>query len=144
MRDLPWGPWWVVAGAALPSLASGLWVVSRWWLERADRNQVDLSTRGERLAREVEERRITLSHEQAELFDRMRAELLRCQARLVEVERDRDRGWDLARFWNQRTHEFRHAALNAQAMVTGFCDRENLEVPRWPEMTVVMLEEPRQ
>lgn len=112
-------------------------------MERAERTQVDAVIREERLAREVEERRVALSHEQGELFDRVRAELIRYQARLIDVERDRDRGWDLARYWNQRAHELRHAGLNAQAMVAVFCDRENLEVPQWPDMAVVMLEEPR-
>jgi hypothetical protein len=143
MTDALAGPWWVVAGAALPSLASGLWVFSRWWLERADRNQVDAVIREERLAREVEERRVALSHEHTELFERVKTELLRCQSRLHQVERDRDRAWDLARYWNQRAHDLRHAALNAQAIVAGFCARESLDLPEWPDTTVTTLEEPR-
>lgn len=143
MADGVAGPWWVVAGAALPSLASGLWVVSRWWIERSDRNQIDVATREERLARQIEDRRVALSHEQAELFDQVRTELLRCQSRLLEVERARDRGWDLARYWNQRAYELRHAGLNAQAIAAGFCNREKLELPVWPDMTVTTLEEPR-
>jgi predicted Holliday junction resolvase-like endonuclease len=99
--------------------------------------------REERLVREVEARRAALSHEQAELFTQMKNELLRCQSRLLEVERDRDRGWDLARHWNQRAHELRHAALTAQSMVATFCAHENLAPPSWPDMSVTNLEDPR-
>jgi hypothetical protein len=138
----PGSPWWVVAVAALPSLASGSWVMSRWWLDRADRKRAHALTREERLVREVEARRAALSREQAALFDRIRAELVRCQTRLAEMERDRDRGWDLARHWHRRSHQLRHAGLNAQTIVAGLCERENLAVPEWPDMSVAMLEEP--
>ena len=72
----------------------------------------------------------------------MRAELLRTQARLKELERDRDRGWDLARWWNRRAHDLRHAGLNAQAMVVALCAREEKLVPPWPNMDVPSLEDP--
>ena len=137
------GPWWVVAAAALPSTASGLWVVWRWWLERADRQSAGASSREERLAREVEAQRAALSRDQSELFDRIRAELVRCQTRMGEVEHDRARAWDLARYWHQRSHELRHAGTNAQAMVAGLCAREEIAVPEWPDMAVVGLEDPK-
>jgi hypothetical protein len=73
----------------------------------------------------------------------MRAELARCQVRNLELERDRDRGWDLARWWNRRAHELRHAGLNAQTMVAGLCAREELPVPAWPDMVVPGLEDPK-
>ena len=142
MAEVAGGPWWVVAAAALPSMASGVWVVSRWWVDRADRHAEDATSREERVAREMELQRTALSRDQAELFDRIRAELVRCQCRLLEVERDRDRAWDLARHWHQRAHELRHAGLNAQTMVAGFCAREELDIPEWPDMTVPAIEEP--
>lgn len=142
MAEAAGGPWWVVAAAALPSMASGVWVVSRWWVDRADRHADDATSREERLAREVESQRAALSREQAELFDRIRVELVRCQTRLVEVERDRDWAWDLARHWHRRSHELKHAGLDAQAIVVGLCAREEVEVPEWPDMTVSALEEP--
>lgn len=143
MSDATGGPWWVVAAAAVPSTASGVWVIWRWWAERADRHSEGATSREERLAREVEAQRAALSREQAELFDRIRNELVRCHTRMREVEQDRDRGWDLARYWHQRSHELRHAGLNAQTIVAGLCAREELPVPAWPEMAVVGLEEPR-
>ena len=143
MNDLSNSAWWVVVAGALPSAASGAWVLWRWHMDRADRRTEGQWTREERLARELEAQRAALSKEQADLFDRLRAELSRCQARLGELERDRDRGWDLARFWNRRSHELRHAGLNAQTIVAGLCAREELPVPNWPDMTVPGLEEPR-
>lgn len=143
MTELANSPWWVVAAAALPSTASGVWVFWRWWAERVDKLQDTTVTREQSWARELEAQRAALSRDQAELFDRLRTELARIQSRLAELEQDRDRAWDLARWWNQRAHELRHAGLNAQAMVTGFCSREGIDSPAWPEMTVPGLEEPK-
>lgn len=143
MSEVAGGPWWVVAAAAVPSTASGMWVIWRWWVERTDRHVDGEVSRGERRAIEMEAQRSALSREQAELFDRLRNECVRCQTRLTEVERDRDRGWDLARLWNRRAHELRHAGLNAQSIVAGLCAREELPEPEWPDMTVAGLEEPR-
>ncbi len=136
-------PWWVVVLATIPSVASGLWVVWRWWVERSDRHADGFQLNEDRVAKDVEARRTALSREQGELFDRVRSELIRCQARLGEVERDRDRGWDLARYWHRRAHELRHAGLNAQSIVTGLCAREELPVPDWPNMSVLGLEDPK-
>lgn len=143
MADLAASPWWVVLAGAVPSMASGVWVVWRWTAERAERRERGVETREQRLAQELDAQRAALSREQAELFDRMRAELARCQLRNLELERDRDRGWDLARWWHTRAHELRHAGLNAQTMVAGLCAREELSVPAWPDMTLPALEEPR-
>ena len=135
-------PWWVVAAAAVPSAASGLWIFWRWWVERGDKRSAESLTREQGLLRELDAQRVALGREHADLFDRVRAELLRTQARLQEVERDRDRAWDLARWWNRRAHELRHAGLNAQTMVAGLCAREDVPVPAWPPMALPGLEEP--
>ena len=135
-------PWWVVAAAAIPSAASGLWVFWRWVVERDDRRATETLTREQALMRDLDLQRTALGREHADLFDRMRAELLRTQARLQEVERDRDRGWDLARWWNRRAHELRHAGLNAQFMVAGLCLRLGEPPPSWPDMLVPGLEDP--
>lgn len=143
MADLAGSPWWVVSAAVLPSAASGLWVFWRWWVERGDKLSEGALSREQATLRDLETQRAALSREQAELFDRLRTELARTQLRLDELEQDRDRGWDLARWWNHRAHELRHAGLNAQAMVAGFCAREGVEAPEWPEMSVPGLEDPK-
>ena len=130
-------------GGALTCSVCGAWVALRWWADRRERRETAVMTREERLARDLDAQRAALSKEHADLFDRMRTELVRCQTRLVELERDRDRGWDLARWWHRRAHELRHAGLNAQTIVAGLCAREDLPVPTWPNMTVPGLEEPK-
>lgn len=136
-------PWWVVLAAAVPSAASGAWVVWRWWADRGDARAVQAATRDQALMRELETQRVALSREHADLFDRMRAELQRCQARLAEVERDRDRGWDLARWWNRRAHELRHAGVNAQAAAQNLAFDAGHPQPSWPDMTIPGLEDPK-
>ena len=144
MSDLGIGPWWIALAGGVPSVASGLFVFWRWWVERGDKRHDTALTREERLAHELDAQRAALSREQAELFDRVRAELARVQARNVELERDRDRGWDLARWWNRRAHELRHAGLNAQTMVMGLIVRDpSLPAPTWPDMAVPGLEDPK-
>ncbi len=143
MLNLASGPWWVILTAAAPSVASGAWVFWRWWLERGDKIQEGVLTREQAFLRDLEAQRLALSREQADLFERIRTELARTQIRLGELERDRDRGWDLARWWNQRAHELRHAGLNAQTMVAGFCAREGVDPPDWPDMGVPGLEDPK-
>lgn len=144
VQDLATSPWWVVAAGAIPSLASSLWVFWRWSAERRDKRHEGDLTREQRLTQEMDAQRTALSREQAELFDRMRAEVARVQARNLELERDRDRGWDLARYWNRRAHELRHAALNAQTMVMGLIARDpSLAAPTWPDMTILGLEDPK-
>ena len=143
LAELARGPWWVVATAAAPSLASALWVIWRWWFERGDKLHETVAAREQTLLRDLESQRVALSREQAELFERLRTEIERIRHRLLEVEADRDHAWDLARWWNQRAHDMRHAALNAQTMVIGFCSREGVEPPTWPETDLPGLEEPK-
>lgn len=143
MIDLTNSPWWVVTAAAAPGTASGFWVFWRWWVERRDRLHEGALSREQVLLRDLEAQRAALCREQADLFDRLRTELARTHARLAEVEQSCDRGWDLARWWNQRAHDLRHAALNAQAMVAGFCSHEGVDVPLWPDMELPGLEEPK-
>lgn len=136
-------PWWVALAAAVPSAASGAWVMWRWWADRSDARAIQQTIRDQALMRDLETQRATLSREHTDLFDRTRAELLRCHARLQEVERDRDRGWDLARWWNRRAHELRYAGVNAQAAAQNLALNGGHPLPAWPDMTIPGLEDPK-
>ena len=56
-----------------------------------------------------------------------------------ETSRDRDRGWDLARYWNRRAHAARHAALNARQVAEGYARRLEAPPPDWSEHPSVVL-----
>ncbi|MFL6709251.1 MAG: hypothetical protein ACJ8HI_13695 [Massilia sp.] len=105
MTDPTASPWWVVAMASLPSIASGFWVSWRWWVERGDKLHDGTLTREERIQRDLDDQRMQLSKRDAEWFDRLRIELARTEEKLKETEADRDRGWALARYWHRYTHE---------------------------------------
>ena len=134
------GPWWVVVMAALPSAASGAWIAYRWWVDRQDRRegaQVTAAlTREERIQRDLETQRAALSADQARVFDQMRAELARLRPLLEETEYDRDRGWELCRWWNRRAHELRHAGINAQQIASNLAMAAGHDLPAWPDMTI--------
>lgn len=139
MEAQPSGPWWVVVMAALPSVASGAWIAYRWWVDRQDRResaQVMVTlTREERDRRDLETQRAALSADQARVFDQLRAELARLRPLLEETEYDRDRGWELCRWWNRRAHELRHAGVNAQTMAQNLAMAAGQDPPVWPDMT---------
>lgn len=142
MFELVPSPWWIVSLASAPSLSSAIWVVGRWWVERSDKRTEGETTREQTLIRDLEQQRAALSREQTDLFSSLRDEYWRIQQRLIEIERDRDRAWDLARWWNSRAHDLRYAGTHAQAMVEGFCSRDGLEPPAWPNMDLPNFEEP--
>lgn len=136
------GPWWVAVAAAVPSVASGTWVVWRWWADRGDKKVVETLTYQERVQRDLDTQRTAMSADQQRMVDALRVELSRFQVRNAELERDRDRGWDLARWWNRRAHEMRHAATNAQSAASNLAASQRLEAPTWPDMTLPGLETP--
>ena len=60
MTDLASGPWWVVTVASAPSVASGLWVLWRWWIERGDKLPESISTHEQTLFRDIEAQRVAI------------------------------------------------------------------------------------
>jgi hypothetical protein len=97
--------WWAAAVGILPGAGSFAWVGWRWWLDRADKRQDASLSREERLQHELETQRAALSKEQAELFDRLRAELGRAEAGRAEAERQAERWGCLARWWHRYAHD---------------------------------------
>ena len=147
-------PWWVVIAAAVPSGASGVWVVWQWWAGRSDKKTEVTLTREERLMRDMDARVQTAAKIDADLIAQGRTEItrliMRCEAferQRDALEADRDRGWDLARWWNRRAHELRHAGVNAQQvaqrLAVSSCPMPGGQpLPPWPDMTIPGLEEP--
>jgi hypothetical protein len=152
-QDPNGNPWWLVLIASVPSAGGGVWVFWRWWLERSDKRdekRVDAAlTREERLMKEMDARASVLSKENADLLDRVKAELGRLQTRCADLEKqrdaleaDRDRGWDLARWWNKRAHEMRHACANAQTVAQNLLIASGKEPATWPDMSLPNFEDP--
>jgi hypothetical protein len=154
MDDQSSGFWrifsFILGMASVPGFVSGIFVFLRWIGSRRDRNKEIATAREMQLMVEMDARAATLSREHAEFLERLKGEILRLQARLRELEdkcnlvsRDRDRGWELARWWNARAHVLRHDALNAQQSATHLARERNLPEPTWPDMTLPDLEDPK-
>jgi len=144
---------WVVLIAAVPSIAAGIWVFWKFWIERADRRAGKVAdvtlTREERIMKEMDLRAATLSKENADLFDRAKAELLRAQTRCADLERDRDRleqnierGWNLARYWFRKAYDLLHEMRDARQMFDAVASKGAATPREWREITFPAFEEP--
>lgn len=142
MADQAGSPWWVVLAAAVPSAASGLWVFWRWWVERGDKRHETTLSREERLMRDLDLQRQGAAKDAAEIFARTKAELDRLYARVLEIERerdrleaDRDRGWNLARRWCDIAYDLAGKVRSAQSVADGLWRDaprgSRLEPPKW-------------
>lgn len=135
--------WWVLLLGGLPGLVSGAFVAIRWWSERGDKRDVDVLSHQERMSRDMEAQRATLSKDASELFDRYRAETDRLQLRNAQLEKDRDRGWDLCRYWFRFAETLVHSTRNAQAVASGLANQAGIPPPVWPDLTMPSMEEPK-
>ena len=86
--------------------------------------------------------RAALSAEQRETFERVEAERDRAVANArmerdlrIDVERDRNRGWNLARYYHSQARSMLHALGNARQMVMGLLPPQ-AEPPKWVEFEV--------
>lgn len=103
MNDPTW--WQVVAIPALIAAIPGLIKFWQWWGSREDRKHDREMSREERRDKEMDNRQAALSKQQSDWFTDLRAENSVLRTRCVELDRDRNRGWDLARYWHGRAHE---------------------------------------
>src|SRR5881397_1551193 len=102
-----------------PSAMAGLWAYWQWRAKRHDDRETRDLTRDERRARELDQQQASFGVEQSKWFGDLRAENRELRAELTETRKDRDRGWDLARWWHGAAHDvlrqfrnLRHDALN--------------------------------
>jgi hypothetical protein len=97
--------WWRFAWG--PVLAAGLvWLASTWKVSAESRASRDLR-----------------------LDARQDRELARLDAENEELQKDRDRGWDLARWWWSNCHELRHAANHRIMSLGGGANHALPELP---------------
>ncbi len=100
-----WG-WIAAAGALLAPLGAA---VANWWRHKDDKEkrEGDWRERGNQT-----------------LFDQQSAQLQAAYKRIGDMEAeframeaDRDRGWDVARAWNNKAHEINHKLNNVLLMI---------------------------
>jgi hypothetical protein len=101
MAQEPFSPWVpTIIGVAIQGAAA----VFTWFKFFRDRSDKHVET-----VTELRDRvRSTMDVQSLAMYDRLEAENKRLTARLRDIERDRDRGWDLARYWNSETHRIKH------------------------------------
>lgn len=143
--------------AAVPSLASGAFVWLQWRSKREDERDGRNLSREDRRAQELDKLQATLSAETSRQIGELRQDLRDTRAELAETRRDRDRGWDLARWWHGAAHDvcrqfrnLRHNAVNMQQWITAAMTRhpdlgmpDSMEpVPDRPDLPMG-LEEPK-
>lgn len=108
-------PSWLVALiGALPT--AGILAWHRFWVERKDKRQemtADLRDRA----------RATMDAQSLAMYDRVELQNKGLVARLIEVDTDRNRGWDLARWWNSFAHQMKHKFSNTTQVANGRLER---------------------
>lgn len=129
--------WWEILKypMAIISAPLSLKVVEWWYAWRKEKRERNLSAAERREAILLEDRK-ALSAEQREIYGRVEVErdrviaeigLLRTERR--QIERDRDRGWALARHYWHMTIEMQHALSNARQIAESTTRRLKPAVP---------------
>ena len=141
LADLPSSAsaWWVVAIGSIPGAISAVWVAYQFLSNRHDKRASEHLTREERREKDLDEQQAGLTRQASELVTGLRDENKGLRERIIEVERDRNRGWDLARYWHGRAHELlrlfrnlRHDLMNARQVVVSLFRRLPDEpTPAW-------------
>lgn len=132
MPDVTGGPWWVIAAASAPSIASGAWVVWRWWVERKDKSDAAELSSEERQMVLLQKARESLDASQQSLFGTLSVENERLRGELVITRKDRDRGWALFRRMEERALQLLHRLLNAQTDANAARTRAGVPTQKWP------------
>ena len=135
-------PWLVLLGGAVPSIAGGLFVVWRLWLERGTKRLDVQITREERITRDTDARVLQAAKIDADVIARGIAEVASLVLRMRTVEQDRNRGWDLARWWYDRAHG-NWRAWDRRAMMADTAMRAaGLPLVEWPSLDLPNFEAP--
>lgn len=94
--------------AVLAGLISAFGAVLGWFRFRRER----ADSRGDRETELRDRMRTSMDTQSLAMWDRLEAENKRLAVRLAEMEHDRNRGWDLARWWNSEAHRVKHLQAN--------------------------------
>ena len=131
--------WSTLSGSAAIVLAP--WIAGRW-AAPASKHHDSIAAEESAQARLVlaeENFRNTLLTTNAALVGQINAE----QAEKREVERDRDRGWWLARWWERTAHRITHSYRNALAAANLQLEKAGLPAVKVIEIDLPGLEDPK-
>lgn len=125
--------WLAAALAAVPSVCAGVWAGIKYANERSDRGTSERDKIWDRL-----------NTAQAAWFTQQERTIAAQQKRIDDLTVDRDRGWDLARYWNGAAHRLRHLAANARQVAELTADRAGYDLHPWQphEFVIPAFEEP--
>ena len=135
-------PWWVVLIAALPSAGSGIWVFWRWWAERGDKKEDTALSRQERATQMTDARMSDIARRDAERITGLELRISILEGTRGRTEFERDRGWDLARWWNAECFRTWHLWTNASQMADNAMRQAGLMPPVWPVSNLPQFEAP--
>lgn len=142
--DLGISPWWVMVGGAIPSIAGGLFVVWKLWYERGTEKVKGELTREERLMQDMDSRINLAAKIDAEVIARGVNEIASLIIKNKILEEDRNRGWNLARFWFAYLYDVWHTWSNKAIQADIMMRNAGLQPPmEWPDRAKIPLfEEP--
>ena len=125
----------LAALAALAPPIGAVWAVWKWGVDRADKRNQEARTYDQRRTESLDALQAGLRTEQAAMVAGLRTENRDQREEMQKVEYDRNRGWDLARYWYGQAHEMwrrftdaRHELVNARQYIIAFLKRHPEEV----------------
>ena len=130
------GPWWAVILGGVPGAASAGWVAWQWFANRNDTNKQRDQTATLTVQQQMQADALAMSKridERTELADRRIAqEMTELRAQAKELALDRDKGWNLARYWYWEQRQIGHEMRDAQQLALSLAyqmQRKGI----WPE-----------
>lgn len=135
MAQEPLSPWIpTLIGVAIQG-AAAVFTWFKFFRERSDKKGETVSDLRDRV-------RSTMDAQSLAMYERLERENKRLAERLREMERDRDRGWDLARWWNSEAHRVKHLLLGLLHAANLGLEIAGRQPVRVPEFNLPGIEEP--
>jgi hypothetical protein len=135
MAQEPFPSWFAMMIGFVPGATTAAIAWFRFRTERSDKHTETVSELRDRV-------RTNMDVQSLAMYDRLEAENKRLVARLRDIERDRDRGWDLARWWNSEAHRVKHLLANALHLANLRLEQGLLTTVHVPEIRMPSIEEP--
>ena len=135
-------PWIAMIVGFVPGATTAAVAWFRFRTERSDKHTETVTELRDRV-------RSTMDAQSLAMYDRLERENKRLAERLdelesdkIEVARDRDRGWYLARWWEGYAHDIKHTFANLLFRANGRLELAKIEPIQVPEIHWPTLEEP--